>query len=72
MDNKQAYKILGNISIDYSDLSQEQADQMDEALDHAFRALAQVIKQEDQMKRWRASIKAEEEDHEEIRDTESE
>lgn len=72
MDNKQAYKILGNISIDYSDLSQEQADQMDEALDHAFKALEQVIKLEDQLKRWRASIKIKEEDHEENRDTESE
>lgn len=62
MNNKQAYEILKNISIDYSDLSQDQADQMDEALDHAFRALSQVIKQEDQMKRWRASIKREEEE----------
>lgn len=39
MTHEEAIKILGNVSIDYTGMNQEEIDQMDEALTLAFKAL---------------------------------
>jgi hypothetical protein len=42
MKYEEAIKILGNVSIDYTGMNQEEIDQMDEALTLAFEALEQM------------------------------
>lgn len=42
MTNNEALNILKNISLDYGDMSQEEIDQMDEALDLALGALKRI------------------------------
>jgi hypothetical protein len=40
MKYEEAIKILGNVSIDYTGMNQEEIDKMDEALTLAFNALS--------------------------------
>lgn len=42
MTNKEALKILGNISVDYTGMTQDEINQMDEALTIAIEALEQM------------------------------
>lgn len=42
MTYEEAIKILGNVSLDYTGMNQEEIDQMDEALTLAFEALEQI------------------------------
>lgn len=62
MTNEEAIKILGNVSIDYTGMNQEEIDQIDEALTLAFNAMSILHKSNPELE-W---IKAQEERIEEL------
>lgn len=45
MTYEEAIKILGNVSLDYTGMNQEEIDKMDESLTLAFNAMSILIKQ---------------------------
>lgn len=50
MTHEEAIRILGNVSLDYTGMNQEEIDQMDEALTLAFNAMSILNKSQKRSK----------------------